>query len=313
MAKLPKIIRVGNTLGEGITWDARSQSVWWTDIQDRFLYRYGWSDESLNRYSMPERLCSFGFVEGSDEMIAAFETGFALYSPSHDTTVWLARIETQGSGIRFNDGRVDRQGRFWAGTMAESKSGAGQGRLYCLDGAGNAYLRETGVTISNSLCWSPDSTKLYYADTPRRVIWSYAFDADSGTVSDRQVFAETPEGAFPDGATIDADGFLWSAQWGASRVVRYAPDGRVDRVLELPVSQPTCVAFGGPGLDLLFVTSAREGLSKNVLWREISAGDVFVLDAGVKGLPETRFRLGQNRNAAGVIDVRQEQRAARRR
>ena len=309
MAKLPKIIRVGNTLGEGITWDTRSQCVWWTDIQDRFLYRYNWKSESLDRYPTPERLCSFGVVEGSDELIVAFETGFARYNPYLDSIAWLARIETPGSGIRFNDGRVDRQGRFWAGTMAENKAGAGQGRLYCLDGAGKAHLRETGVTISNSLCWSPDSTKLYYADTPRRVIWSYDFDAGGGTISGRQVFAETPEGAFPDGATVDAEGFLWSAQWGASRVVRYAPDGRVDRVLELPVSQPTCVSFGGPGLDLLFITSAREGLSKNVLWREISAGDVFVLEAGVKGLPEPHFRLGHV--TAGLADVRQEQRSAR--
>jgi sugar lactone lactonase YvrE len=292
-----KIIRVGNTLGEGVLWNVETQSLWWTDIEERCLYRYTWSSQSLTRLTTPERLCSFGFVHGSDRLIAAFESGFALYDPIDGATAWLARPEAGRFGLRLNDGRVDRQGRFWAGSMAETAARAGEANLYCVDEAGHAHRREGGITISNGICWSPDSSTFYFADSPRRTIWQYAFDAASGDISDRRVFAETPEGALPDGANVDAEGFLWSAQWGAGRVVRYAPDGRIDRILEVPDSQPSCVAFGGPDLDLLFVTTARDGLKESVLKREINAGDVFVYNVGVAGLPDGRFLL----NTSGIL------------
>ena len=287
-----KIIRAGNTLGEGVLWDVETESLWWTDIQERRLYRYDWNREALNSFATPERLCSFGFVEGSDRLIAAFESGFALFNPLDGATVWLARPEADRGGMRLNDGRVDRQGRFWAGSMAETAAGAEKANLYCVDESGRAHLRKSGITISNGICWSPDGSWFYFADSPRRTIWRFAFDAASGGISGRRVFAETPEGAFPDGATVDAEGFLWSAHWGAGRVVRYAPDGRIDRFLDVPASQPSCVAFGGPKLDLLFVTTARQDLKEDALQREISAGDVFVYNIGIAGLPEERFLPG---------------------
>ncbi len=287
-----RIIEVGNTLGEGVLWNVETQSLWWTDIQERRLYRYDWDSRSLSRFTTPERLCSFGFVRGSERLIAAFESGFALYDPITGATTWLARPEAGRPSMRFNDGRVDRQGRFWAGSMAETAAGAGKANLYCLDGSGRACRRESGLTISNSICWSPDGTRFYFADSPRRTIWQYAFDTASSGISDRRQFAQTPDGAFPDGATVDAEGFLWSAHWGGGRVVRYAPDGRIERLLEMPVSQPSCVAFGGPKLDLLFVTTAREGLKEDVLGSQTGAGDVFVYDIGITGLPEERYVLG---------------------
>jgi sugar lactone lactonase YvrE len=292
--KLLRIIRVGNLLGEGILWNADTASLWWTDIQDRRLYQYEWANESLRQHLLPERLGSFGFIAGSDELIAAFETGFARYNLRRDEPVWLSRMETLGSGIRFNDGRVDPQGRFWAGTMAESVAGEHKACLYCMDGKARVHLRERGLTICNGLCWSPDSGRMYLADSPRHTIWKYAFDAATGSISDRSVFARTPDEAFPDGAVVDAEGCLWSAQWGASQVVRYAPDGSVDRILELPVSRPTCVAFGGPELDMIFVTTAREGLPDDRLSRQTSAGDVFVYSVGVKGLPAAQFRPAEH-------------------
>ncbi|MDE1940392.1 MAG: SMP-30/gluconolactonase/LRE family protein [Alphaproteobacteria bacterium] len=293
--KLVEIIRVGNTLGESVLWDVGTQSLWWTDIQERLLYQYGWDDQRLKQFAAPERLCSFGFVHGNDKLIAAFESGFALFSPADGATVWLARPEAEHRGMRMNDGRVDRQGRFWAGSMAETAAGAGKAKLYCLDKTGLAHLRESGITISNGICWSPDATKFYFADSPSQTIWQYTFDATSGEVSDRRVFAETPDGASPDGANVDSEGFLWSAHWGAGHIVRYAPDGRIDRTLALPTSQPSCLAFGGPHLDLLFVTTARQGLSGDTLRYDVSAGDVFVYNVGVAGLPESRYFPGDGR------------------
>jgi sugar lactone lactonase YvrE len=286
-----KIIEVGNTLGEGVLWDVETQSLWWTDIQERRLYRYDWNSRSLNQFITPERLCSFGFIQGSSQLIAAFESGFALYDAAGNSTTWLARPELDRPGIRLNDGRVDCQGRFWAGGMAETDAAVGKARLYCLDGTGRMHIRESGITVANSICWSPDSTGFYFADSQRRTIWRYAFDAASGEISDRRIFAQTPSGASPDGAAVDSEGFLWCAQWGAGRVARYAPGGHIERVLELPVSQPSCVTFGGPNLDLLFVTSARVGLSRDALARHPGAGNVFVYNVGITGLPEGRFLL----------------------
>ena len=285
------IIEVGNTLGEGVLWNVETQSLWWTDIEERCLYRYDWNSRSPTRFVTPERLCSFGFIQGSSRLIAAFESGFALYDPHSDTTTWLARPEFDRPGMRLNDGRVDRQGRFWAGGMAETDACAGKAKLYCVDETGRAHIHESGISIANSICWSPDSMSFYFADSQLRTIWRYAFNAASGQISDRCIFAETPSGTSPDGSAVDAEGFLWNAQWGAGQVVRYAPDGRIERVLEVPASQPSCLAFGGPNLDLLFVTSARAGLSRDALNRQTDAGNVFVYNTAIAGLPENRFLL----------------------
>lgn len=293
------IIAAGNTLGEGIQWDVETQALWWTDIQERRLLRYDWAQRTLESFSAPERIGSFGLIKGSTDIVAAFESGIALYDPRGGEPQWLARPDVDIPGVRFNDGRVDRQGRFWAGTMAETEPRSGRANLYCIDSAGRAHRRESGVAISNGICWSPDGTRFFFADSPLHTIFVYDFNPEMGTISGRRVFAQIPDGAHPDGATVDAEGCLWSAHWGAGRVVRYAPDGRVDRVLKVPASQPTCVAFGGPQLDLLFVTSAREGLGGAELAGQPSAGSVFVYKIGPIGLADNRFvlDLGRRRNA----------------
>jgi len=288
-------IHVGNTLGEGIQWDVAGHALWWTDIQERRLHRFDWAKKTLETFPAPERIGSFGLIEGSTAIVAAFESGIAYYEPRGGTPKWLARPDAGVPGVRFNDGRVDRQGRFWAGTMVETEPRSGRANLYCIDGSGRAHKRESGVTISNGICWSPDSLRFYFADSPLRTIYCYDFNPATGAIANRREFARTPEGAHPDGAVVDARGFLWSAHWGAGRVVRYSPGGEIDAVLEVPASQPTCVAFGGPGLDLLFVTSARDGLTDRELARQPSAGDVFVYKMGCVGLAENRFILDAGR------------------
>lgn len=285
--KLVDIVRAGNTLGESVAWDAVEQRLWWTDIQERRLYRYDPRSASLATYELPERLGSFGFVEGGERLIAAFESGFALYHPQSGRIEWIARPAHGAPNVRFNDGRVDRQGRFWAGSMTEG-GGAPMGKLYCLDGR-EARVHLTEIAICNSICFSPDGRHLHFADTPHRAILKFDVDGQSGLLSNRRVFARTPEGAFPDGANVDADGHLWSAHWGAGRIVRYAPDGSISGEIDVPASQPTCIAFGGGALDLLFVTSAREGLSAEALRSQPHAGDLFVYSVNVSGLPDRPF------------------------
>jgi sugar lactone lactonase YvrE len=280
---------VRNTLGEGIQWDVETKAVWWTDIQERTILRYLPSTGALDTFAMPERVGSFGLIERSDNIIAAFESGFAIADLTGTIVRWLGKPDAALPGVRFNDGRVDRQGRFWAGSMVETDPRDARGNLYCTGKDGAVQRRESGIIISNGLCWSPDSRRMYFADSPLRSIYVYDFDARAGSIANRRVFAHTPDGAHPDGATVDAEGYLWSAHWGAGQIVRYRPDGSVDRSLPVPASQPTCVAFGGADLDLLFVTSARENLSETALAGQPDAGNVFIYKMDVKGLPDRRY------------------------
>lgn len=287
-ATLVQILEVGNTLGEGVLWDEIGQRVWWTDIQERLLYRYQPAKNILEKFDLPERLGSFGFVENSDCIIAAFESGFAFYHPESSRLEWVARPRHAASNMRFNDGRVDRTGRFWAGSMVEGK-GEPSGALYSLrNGVTETHLR--GIAISNGACFSPDGRHMYFADSPQFLIQRFDIDPLSGALSNRRVFARTSPGVFPDGASVDAEGHLWSAQWGAGRVVRYAPDGSVSGGIELPVTQPTCVAFGHAALDHLFVTTAREDLTAAALSLQPKAGHLFIYKTNIIGQTEPRYR-----------------------
>jgi L-arabinonolactonase len=284
------IFSVGNILGEGILWDSRREVLWWTDIQARHLHRYEWTHGEMQILDTPERVGSFGLVEASEKLIAAFASGIALYDVHQQSVAWFALPEALEPGIRFNDGRVDRCGRVWSGTMVEGEQIAAGGCLYSIDAAGKARCHLRGVRISNGLCISPYGTRLYFADSPTRTIREYELIEPEGLLGTPRLFAQTPQGAFPDGAAIDVDGCMWSAHWGAGRIVRYTPDGRIDRTLEVPTCQPSCVCFGGPDLDVLCVTSAREGLDDSTLRAEPHAGDVFLYRAGVRGLPEPEYR-----------------------
>ena len=287
------MVPVQNILGEGPLWNVRDARLWWTDIQGRRLFRYDPMTRTLDELATPERLGSFAFVAGNDRLIAAFESGLALYDQVNGAVEWLYRLEQGAAPIRFNDGRTDRQGRFWAGTMVENNGREPLGRLYCLDRCGRVTCQPDPVFISNALCTSPDGSRLYFADSPRRTIFVYDLDRISGVLSNRRLFARTPEGAFPDGANVDRDSFVWNAHWGAGRVVRYAPDGSIDRMVEVPASQPSCIAFGGPDMNLLFVTSARDGLKRDILLRQPRAGNLFIYRTDITGLPDAEFIFDQ--------------------
>jgi len=287
-AALIESLKVKNTLGEGIIWDAASACVWWTDIDGSKLYRYQSEDKQLDHWTTPERLGSFALVSDSEFLICGFASGFAYFNPHSGELQWLEKIEQNNPGTRLNDGRADRQGRFWAGSMVESGD-RGAGALYCFDQQLQVASKVSGLTISNGLCWSPDSTVMYHTDTPSRRIHAYDFDAATGAIANQRCLVRTEKGCFPDGSSVDAEGYIWNAQWGASQVVRYSPEGEVDFVLPLPVSQPTCVAFGGPKLDRLFVTSATQGFDEQTLSAEPEAGNVLVFQTNISGIADARF------------------------
>jgi sugar lactone lactonase YvrE len=319
--RLHETIPVQNVLGECILWDDGRQSLWWTDIQAARLYRYAFGSSALQHHALPERLCSFGFIENDRRLICAFASGFACFDPETDELDWIFRPAFDAAGTRFNDGRVDRRGRFWAGTMLESDSdGEGEdegegahagegaardgpaepqsGGLYRLTGTDCVRMLD-GIAISNSLCFSPHGETLYFADSPTRNIRAFELDTETGQLGASRTFATVEGAGVPDGSTIDADGCLWNAEWGNARVVRYAPDGARQAVLELPVTQPTCVCFAGPELDRLVVTTARDGLSREALGTEPLAGDVLIYETPFRGLRESRFRLAPRAAVAG--------------
>jgi len=283
-----------NILGESIVWDDRRQRLWWTDIQAARLHLHTPATATSASFELPERLASFGFVEGDDRLICAFASGLAFYRPESARLEWLYRPELGWQGTRFNDGRVDRRGRFWSGTMVEgdARDAAGQaatGSLYMLAAdRGQRMLGDIG--ISNSLCWSLDGSTLYFADSPTRRIMAYPMQRDAPDPGSPRVFAAVAGEGVPDGSTVDADGCLWNAVWGGSRLVRYAPTGAVDIELALPVSQPTCLCFGGEALDRIFVTSATEGLGSEQLDAEPEAGNVLIYRTPYRGVPESRYR-----------------------
>ena len=285
-----EILTVQNILGEGILWDSRRHQLWWTDIPSRNLYRYDWSGGTTRILDTPERVGSFGFVQESELLIVAFASGIAMYDPYKTTVDWIARPDEVVPGIRFNDGRVDRLGRFWCGTMVEGAMHANGGCLYSVSGTRAVRSHVSGVAISNGLCLSPDGTLLYFADSPTRTIRVYEMIEPEGNLGKSRVFARTADGSVPDGAAIDVDGCMWSAHWGGSCVVRYTPDGRIDRTLHVPTRQPSCVCFAGSDLDVLCVTSAREGLDAETLRADPHAGDVFFYRTGVQGLREPEYR-----------------------
>lgn len=282
-------------LGEGPVWDDRLSALWLTDIQQSQLLKVDWPSRTIARFDLPERLGSLGLTANPDWLICAFASGFALFQPGTGELDWVFRTEPEYRGVRMNDGRVDRRGRFWAGSMVEREQGAPpeRGSLWRLDRADRStpHILLNGISISNSLCFSPTGDRLYFADTPTREIASYAL-AQDGTISDRRVLAQLAGKGFPDGSDVDAEGRIWNAEWGSGRVTAYEPDGRLFARIELPVSQATCVAFGGPDLDLLFVTSAREGLEDEQLAQEPHAGDVLVYRLSVQGLLAPRFGAG---------------------
>jgi L-arabinonolactonase len=280
-----KICDVANSLGECVLWDHRTQKLQWTDIEGSCLWQWDMTDAPPLRYALPERLGSYALTSDPAVYLGAFENGFARFSVEEPGFEMLSPVTQMAPHLRMNDGRVDRSGAFWAGSMAE-KDGTPLGSLWRYDGGGKASAHIHNIRIPNSLCWNKAGDIMYFADSPRNIIWAYDFAVEKGPVGDPRIFAQTPPGIHPDGSCIDAEDCLWNAQWGAGQIVRYRPDGSVDRRLSLPVSQPSCVAFAGANLDLLCITSARVDLDMAALAKQPLAGSLFVYKVDVTGRHE---------------------------
>jgi L-arabinonolactonase len=278
---------VRNILGEGVIWDPRSGSLLWTDIERSEL----WTLDSCGEISVvkaPDRIASFA-VRETGGLVVAFASGFAFWDPKTGRRQDIEKFEAHLPHTRLNDGGTDRQGRFLAGGFDE-RDGKPISSLCRLDFDLSVHTLLTDISCSNSLCFSPDGSVMYFADTPKAVIWRFRYDIDAGVPFDREIFAtfEDQPGT-PDGSCVDADGCLWNAQWNGRRVVRYTPDGQIDRIIEIPVRNPTCVAFGGADLEVMYITTARYHMKPDELEAEPLAGALFAMRPGVSGLAAKKF------------------------
>lgn len=283
-------VRVGDQadiVGESPLWNEREQVLYWVDIRRPAIRRLDHASGRIDTWTMPDLVGSIALCSDG-RLLVALPENVAFFDVATGSLEPFAAAPTRIPGHRFNDGRCDRQGRFWVGTM-HNITRAPEGVLYRLDSSGRLVAMDSGICIPNSLAWSPDGRTMYFADSLRYSIFAYDFDTMSGEIANRRVFATTEAPAFPDGSTVDAEGFLWNAEFNGWRVVRYAPDGRIDRVIELPTHRPTCCAFGGPDLATLYITTASQQMSPEELLQQPLAGALLALDVGVRGLIEPRF------------------------
>ena len=279
-----------NLLGEGVVWSPAHGQVQWVDIIGRKFWTFQPSTGAVRAVELPERLACFAPL-GQLRIVAGFASGLAYFDLETGAREPIAAIEADRPTTRLNDGKLDRQGRLVFGTMDEAKTGAEPiGQVWSLAAGSPPQVLFSGVRISNSIAFSPDGRRMYFADTPLRTIFCFDYDGERGAVANRRVFAQTAEGGgYPDGSTVDSEGCLWNAEWDGGRVVRYTPDGRIDRVVALPCSRATCCAFGGADLATLFVTSAAGGLDDKRRAAEPHAGALFAVNVGVRGLADAPF------------------------
>jgi sugar lactone lactonase YvrE len=277
-------------LGEGPFWSLAERALYWADISRHRALRLDPESGAMRAWTFPQP-CAAVIPTAAGGHLVALADGLHRFDAATGATTPFARPDGD-PGNRSNEVRCDPQGRLWLGTMHNNIGPAGEplpiprrsGAYWCVDRDGSAIRVLGDIGITNTLCWSPDGTRLYCADTLKGVIWSFAYDPDGPHLGDRRVFVEGGEGG-PDGSAMDADGCLWTSRWGAGKVVRYTPDGRIDRQIVLPATQPSSCAFGGPDLRTLFVTSARFEMAAP---GEMD-GALFAVDAGVTGLPMTVF------------------------
>ncbi|MEO3997445.1 SMP-30/gluconolactonase/LRE family protein [Mesorhizobium sp. CAU 1732] len=286
--RIEAVVRGGDQLGETPLWCARTQRLWWIDIEQPKLQSFDPATGGHTAQPLDGTFAGTLALTESGRHLLARDLELYSFDTSGGAKAPLVSVEP-GFDNRLNDGRVDARGRFWVGTM-DNQLHRPNGGLYRIDPDGTATRFADDVIVANGIAFSPDGKTLYFTDTRRYQSFAFDLDLDDGVVTRRRLLADySSTGDRPDGACVDVDGCLWAAFFAGGRIVRYAPDGRIDRSIALPVTNPTCLCFGGAGLKTLYVTSATKFLSAEQRAAEPLAGALFAIEGAGQGLPEHRF------------------------
>ena len=293
--ELTCVAPTGDLCGEGAVWSAAEGCLYWVDI-NRFLVRRLDDRGRVMSWHFDEPATALALTDRPGTLLVALASRLVLWHPDDDAREPFGAPLPDWPRVRFNDGRPDPQGRLMIGTMANNVGPDGEGlpvapglgTLYRVDGSGRFTVEEEGIGISNTICWSPDATIFYFADTLADEIRAYPADPATGALGTPRPFLAGFGRGAPDGSAVDSAGYLWNCRYGGGCVVRLDPDGSVERIVEMPCDNVTTCTFGGPGLATLYITTARGGSERS----ERLAGSVFALPAPVPGLPERVLRLG---------------------
>ncbi len=286
--EVTKVLSAKMQIGEGPVWDATNQRLLWVDIVGQELNVFDPADGSNKTYKFPDIVSSATPRQGGGVLVTLRRT-VAFFDLATEKLETIAEVEADMPGNRFNDGKTDRQGRHWAGTMGDVDWNHPIGNLYRVGADREAVRMAEKVCCSNGIGWSPDNKTMYFCESFAHVIHAYDFDAATGDIANRRPFTTVNTESFPDGLTVDAEGFVWSAQPVFGRIVRYDPAGKMERIIELPVSRGTSVMFGGAELDTLYVTTMRTTLDDAQLAEEPLAGCLLAIKPGVRGIAEAPF------------------------
>ena len=275
-------------LGEGPVW--YDNRLWWVDIEEKQLLSWNPENRHKEHFDFPDKI-GFAVPTNRREWMVGLQSGINFWDPETQALREIYSPEKDCAASRFNDGKCDPQGRLWAGTI--NLPSPGEAALYQVANGGTGRRILTGITISNGLAWSMCRGEMYYIDTKTARVDGYAFNQETGEISNRRTVLAIPaENGVPDGMTIDSDGMLWVALWGGFGVIRVDPaDGSILTKVDVPAPQVTSCTFGSNDLDTLYITTARVGMSETALAAHPEAGNVFAVKPGVRGLPVTPFVL----------------------
>ena len=288
--RIEVLVDVKTILGEGPLWDVEEQRLYWIDSFGMNVFRATADGREIRAWDVPQKIGSMA-LRKSGGAVVSLARGFHFLDLRTGDVDLIVDPEPGRTNNRLNDGKVDRRGRFIAGSMDTMEEGP-NGALYRLDPDLSLHKLDDKIIVSNGPCWSPDSETFYFADTWSGEIWKYDYNLATGSVANRRTFAKVDRsrGGAADGSTVDAEGCLWNALVYDGRLVRYRPDGSVDRIIEMPVKKVTSVMFGGPALDILYVTSMAKPPLPRFPGDGVQRGSLFAIyDLGIRGVPEPRF------------------------
>ena len=285
------IVPAGDRTGEGAVWHAEEKALYWVDITRFLIHRYDPAAGTLKSWFSTEPPTALALSDRPDTLLVALASKVILWQPRNDARADFALPEKNWPRVRLNDGRADPAGYFWVGSMQNNVAADGgelpitdraAGQLYRIAASGAVSVHKTGIGITNTLAWSPDAKLFYCGDTLRNAIYVWDYDRAAGTIANERPFFTDFARGQPDGSAMDRDGYLWNARYGGGCIVRVAPDGRIDRVVEMPVGNITTCTFGGTDLRTLYITTAA-GPGR-------AGGALFACQVAVAGLPANPYR-----------------------